>query len=70
MKRYDPSTGHQVHTHIVLSELGIKKSKDMDMKPTEVKDIMVPAPCLVRYNAALLLNCPTFAAPAQEHMEG
>jgi uncharacterized metal-binding protein len=30
----------QVHTHIILTDLGIKKSKDPDMKPSEVKDIM------------------------------
>ncbi|MDW7775935.1 MAG: putative zinc-binding protein [Methanosarcinales archaeon] len=32
--------GIRVHKHIVLTELGIKKSKDLDMKPTEVKNIM------------------------------
>jgi len=30
----------QVHKHIVLTELGVKKSKNPDMEPTEVKDIL------------------------------
>jgi uncharacterized metal-binding protein len=32
--------GIQVHKHIVLTELGVKKSKNPDMEPTEVKDIL------------------------------
>ncbi|MBW6518978.1 MAG: putative zinc-binding protein [ANME-2 cluster archaeon] len=40
--------GIQVHKHIVLSELGIKKSKDLDMKPTEVKDIMEQVKALLQ----------------------
>ncbi len=33
-------TGIQVHKHIVLTELGVKKSKNPDMEPTELKDIL------------------------------
>ncbi|HUV83482.1 MAG TPA: putative zinc-binding protein [archaeon] len=29
----------KVHKHIILTDQGIKKSKDLDMKPSEVKDI-------------------------------
>jgi uncharacterized metal-binding protein len=29
-----------VHKHIVLTDQGINKSKDLDMKPSEVKDIL------------------------------
>lgn len=32
--------GIQVHKHIVLTELGVKKSKNPDMDPAEVKDIL------------------------------